>query len=48
LTTDSLLSQHIQTIDRLFYDDLWHLLRDSGQSLEEVKIDEEENEESKE
>jgi hypothetical protein len=48
MTTDSLLSQHIQTIDRLFYDDLWHLLRDSGQSLEEVKIDEEENEESKE
>lgn len=26
MITDSLLSQHIQTIDHFFYDDLWHLL----------------------
>ena len=45
MITDSLLSQHIQTIDCFFYDDLWRLLGGYGQSLEEVKIKKEENKE---
>lgn len=48
MITDPLLSQHIQTIDHFFYDDLWNLLSRDGQSLEEVEIEEDENEESKE
>lgn len=48
MTKDPLLAQHIQTIDHFFYNDLWQLLRDHGQSLEEVKIDEGENQESEE
>jgi len=46
MITDPLLSQHIQTIDHFFYDDLWNLLSRDGQSLEEVEIEEGENEES--
>ncbi|MEH2441455.1 hypothetical protein [Nostoc sp.] len=46
MITDSLLSQHIQTIDNLFYRDIWQLLSSDGQSLEEVEIEEGENEES--
>lgn len=48
MVTDSLLSQHIQTIDRFFYDDLWRLLNRHGQSLEEVEIEEGENKEKEE
>lgn len=47
-STDSLLSQHIRTIDRFFYDDLWYLLSRHGQSLEEIEIEEGENETSAE
>lgn len=43
---DSLLSQHIRTIDHFFYDDLWYLLSRHGQSLEEVEIEEGEDEDS--
>lgn len=43
MSVDPLLSQHIQTIDHFFYTDLWRLLREHGQSLREVEIDEEEN-----
>ncbi|MEH2058418.1 MAG: hypothetical protein V7K97_20150 [Nostoc sp.] len=46
MITDGLLSQHIQTIDNLFYRDIWQLLSSNGQSLEEVEIEEGENEES--
>ncbi len=48
MITDPLLSQHIQTIDRFFYKDLWTLLNRYGQSLEEVDIEESENEEKEE
>jgi hypothetical protein len=48
MVADSLLSQHIQTIDHLFYDDLWNLLSRHGQSLEEVEVEEGENEDSEE
>lgn len=41
MSTDILLSRHIQTIDRFFYNDIWQLLRERGQSLNEVEIDEE-------
>lgn len=37
---DALLKRHIQTIDCLFYDDLWELLSRRGQSLAEVEIEE--------
>jgi len=47
MVSDSLLSQHIQTIDHFFYDDLWRLLSRHGQPLEEVEIEEEENEENR-
>ncbi|MFM6356415.1 MAG: hypothetical protein ACKPH7_29465 [Planktothrix sp.] len=40
MISDSLLSEHIQTIDYFFYDDLWCLLSRHGQSLEEVEIEE--------
>lgn len=43
MKTDALLSQHIQTIDYFFYDDLWRLITQHGQSLEEVEIQEGEN-----
>ncbi|MEH2162529.1 MAG: hypothetical protein V7K38_16165 [Nostoc sp.] len=46
MITDGLLSQHIQTIDNLFYRDIWQLLSSNGQSLEEVEIEEGENEEN--
>ncbi|MGV0029415.1 hypothetical protein [Phormidesmis priestleyi] len=48
MVTDSLLSQHIQAIDHLFYHDLWRLLGRHGQSLEEVEVEEGENEDSEE
>ncbi|HAS51967.1 MAG TPA: hypothetical protein DCS21_09600 [Gammaproteobacteria bacterium] len=35
---DSLLAQHIRTIDCLFYFDLWNLLDKHGQSLSEIAI----------
>ncbi|BCL39421.1 hypothetical protein [Nostoc sp. MS1] len=44
MLTDSLLSQHIQTIDHFFYNDIWRLLSKHGQSLEEVEIEEGEGE----
>lgn len=40
---DNLLSQHIRTIDHLFYDDLWRLLEMPGYALKEIAIDENEN-----
>lgn len=43
---DTLLAQHIQTIDNFFYRDIWNLLSRHGQSLEEVEIEECENRES--
>lgn len=43
MTTDVLLAQHIQTIDHFFYHDLWHLISQHGQPLEEVEIQQEEN-----
>jgi len=43
MTTDSLLSKHIKTIDHFFYHDLWQLLSRHGQSLEEVEIKEDKN-----
>ncbi|WRH67147.1 MAG: hypothetical protein RSE13_01385 [Planktothrix sp. GU0601_MAG3] len=48
MVSDSLLSQHIQTIDYFFYDDLWRLLSRHGQSLEEVEIEQGEAEDSEE
>jgi hypothetical protein len=44
MSVDALLSQHIQTIDHFCYTDLWRLLREHGQSLREVEIDEKETE----
>ncbi len=44
MTIDPLLSKHIQTIDHFFYNDLWQLLREHGQSLESVEIKEGRNE----
>lgn len=41
---DSLLSQHIRTIDHFFYDDLWYLLSRHEKSLEKVEIEEGEDE----
>lgn len=35
---DDLLSQHIKTIDYLFYFDLWNLLDKNGQNLSEIAI----------
>jgi len=48
MITDSLLSQHIKTIDHFFYNDLWNLLSGHGQSLDEIEVVEEENEDSEE
>lgn len=48
MVTDSLLSEHIQTIDYFFYNDLWRLLSKDGQSLEEVEIEEIEAEDTEE
>ncbi|MGK5008807.1 hypothetical protein [Janthinobacterium sp. MDB2-8] len=39
MVTDPLLSQHIKTIDHLFYSDLWALLDREGQTLDEVAIE---------
>jgi hypothetical protein len=41
MMADPLLSQHIQTIDYLLYDDLSNLLSGYGQPLEEVSIEDE-------
>lgn len=41
MVSDALLSQHIKTIDHFFYSDLWELLDRQGQTLEEVAIKEE-------
>ncbi len=38
MLTDSLLSQHIRTIDHFFYFDLWSLLAKPGQNLGEIEI----------
>lgn len=47
MTTDTLLKQHIQTIDHFFYNDLWELISRQGQSLAEVEINEGEFSEGK-
>ncbi|MES2319924.1 MAG: hypothetical protein V4631_20785 [Pseudomonadota bacterium] len=39
MLTDPLLSQHIKTIDHLFYSDLWDLLDRPGQSLDDALIE---------
>jgi hypothetical protein len=39
LLADTLLSQHIKTIDHFFYSDLWQLLGERGQTLHEIKIE---------
>jgi len=44
MVEDVLLSQHIKTIDHLFYSDLWELLNRHGQNLGEIAIEPEENE----
>lgn len=43
MVEDTLLSQHIKTIDHFFYADLWELLHRHGQSLDEIAIEQEEN-----
>ena len=40
MSLDSVTKKHIQTIDHLFYKDLWELLDRKGQSLAEVEIKE--------
>lgn len=45
MVTDVLLSQYIKTIDHFFYSDLWELLDRPGQTLAEVAIKEEDDEE---
>lgn len=40
---DDLLSQHIKTIDHLFYSDLWELLNRRGRKLDQIVIGAEEN-----
>lgn len=42
---DTLLSQHIKTIDHFFYSDLWELLDRQGQTLEEIAIRKKDDEE---
>ena len=42
---DALLSQHIKTIDNFFFSDLWELLNRHGQSLDEIAIATEKNDE---
>jgi hypothetical protein len=39
MLADTLLSQHIKTIDHFFYSDLWQLLGEHGQTLSEVEIE---------
>ena len=46
MVANSLLSQHIKTIDHFFYNDLWNLLSSHGQSLAEVEVEEGEDEDS--
>ncbi len=41
MIADTLLSQHIKTIDHFFYSDLWELLNRTGQSLESIEIENE-------
>ncbi|MDD5058355.1 MAG: hypothetical protein PHQ60_10825 [Sideroxydans sp.] len=43
MISDTLLSQHIKTIDHFFYSDLWTLLEKPGQQLEEVAIKSQKN-----
>lgn len=43
MVKDALLSQHIKTIDHLFYSDLWELLDRSGANLGEIAVEPEEN-----
>lgn len=43
MVDDSLLSQHIKTIDHFFYSDLWRLLNVHGQELGEISIEPEQN-----
>jgi hypothetical protein len=40
MITDSLLSQHIKTIDHFFYSDLWEMLNRQGVDLEKITIEE--------
>lgn len=40
---DVLLAQHIKTIDNFFYSDLWELLGRTGQNLNEIVIEPQEN-----
>lgn len=46
MVTDTLLSQHIKTIDHFFYSDLWDLLDRRGQTLEEIAIKKEDDDDS--
>jgi hypothetical protein len=43
MVEDTLLSQHIKTIDHFFYSDLRELLNRSGASLGEIAVEPEEN-----
>jgi len=43
MVKDALLSQHIKTIDHLFYSDLWELLNRPGANLGEIAVEPEEN-----
>ena len=46
MVSDPLLSQHIKTIDHFFYADLWELLDRPGQTLEEIAIKKEDDDDS--
>lgn len=48
MVDDTLLSQHIKTIDHFFYSDLWELLDRQGQTLEEIAIKEEDGDSDEE
>jgi hypothetical protein len=43
MVEDTLLAQHIKTIDHFFYSDLWMLLNQHGQNLNELAIAQKEN-----
>jgi hypothetical protein len=43
MVKDSLLAQHIKTIDHFFYSDLWNLLNQHGQAIDEVVVEPEED-----
>lgn len=43
MINDTLLSQHIKTIDHFFYSDLWKLLDRQGQTLKEIAIKKEDD-----